>query len=237
MDDSLVDVIVKTPVVCKRGIMIEAVIFDMDGLLIDSEPFWDKARSSMAAKAGKDWNKDDHKAVMGVSTSEWVGYMISRLELVMSPKAVEQKIVAEMVTLYQRQIPYLPGAAEAVALSAAKYPTGLASGSPRSLIDTVTGDKALKGKFKAILSSDQIEHGKPSPDIYLATAKMLGARPKNCVCLEDSGNGILAGKNAAMKVIAVPDSRFPPGAEKLHAADVVLESLSEFSLEILEKLG
>ena len=217
--------------------MIEAVIFDLDGLLIDSEPYWDKARSIMAAEVGKDWNKDDHRAVMGVSTSEWVSYMINRLELVISPTAVEEKIVAAMVGLYQRQIPYLPGAVEVVALSAAKYPIGLASGSPRSLIETVTSDKRLKGKFKAILSGDQVEHGKPSPDIYLEIAKMMGVRPTRCACLEDSGNGILAGKNAAMKVIAVPDARFSPVPETLHKADVVLKSLSDFSIDILEKLG
>ena len=216
--------------------MIEAVIFDLDGLLIDSEPYWDKARSIMASEAGIDWNTDDHRAVMGVSTSEWVSYMITRLELVMSPAAVEEKIVAEMVCLYQRQIPYLPGAVEAVARSAAEYPTGLASGSPRRLIDTVTNDSRLHGKFKAILSGDQVKQGKPSPDIYLQTAKMLGVRPTNCVCLEDSGNGILAGKNAAMKVIAVPDSRFAPIAETLNQADLVLTSLSEFSLDLFEKL-
>lgn len=216
--------------------MIEAVIFDMDGLLIDSEPYWDKARSIMAAEAGKDWNKDDHRAVMGVSTSEWVAYMITRLELEMSPKAVEKNIVAEMVRLYQQQIPYFPGAVEAVSLSAATYPTGLASGSPRSLIDTVTSDKGLKGKFRAIVSGDQVAHGKPSPDVYLATAEMMGVQPPNCVCIEDSGNGILAGKNAKMKVIAVPDWRFPPTPEKLNEADRILESLSDFSLQILEKL-
>ena len=216
--------------------MIKAVIFDMDGLIIDSEPYWDKARRIMATEAGKDWNDDDHKAVMGVSTREWATYMITRLELEMSPEAVEKQIITRMVELYQQQIPYLPGAAEAVALSATQYPTGLASGSPRSLIDTVTNDKALRGKFKVIISGDQVAQGKPSPDIYLATAAAMGVKPEVCVCLEDSGNGILAGKNAGMKVIAVPDERLPPAPEKLIKADVVLEGLPEFSIDIIENL-
>ena len=216
--------------------MIKTVIFDMDGLLVDSEPYWDKARSIMAAEAGKTWNEDDHKAVMGVSTREWSTYMITRLELDMSPEAVEEHIIAQMVALYEKQIPYLPGASEAVALSAAKYPTGLASGSPRRLIDTVTNDIALRGKFKTIISGDQVAHGKPAPDIYLETATAMGVRPEECVCLEDSGNGILAGKNAGMRVIAVPDDRFAPAPEKLNKADVVIDGLQHFSIEIIENL-
>ena len=217
--------------------MVEAVIFDMDSLLIDSEPYWDKARRSMAAEAGKDWNEDDHESVMGVSTNEWAAYMITRLGLAMSPQAVEAHMIAQMMALYRQQIPYLPGAVEAVALSAAHYPTGLASGSPIRLIDTVTNDTALRGKFDAILSGDRVAHGKPSPDIYLATAAEMGVNPESCVCLEDSANGILAGKNAGMKVIAVPDVRFAPVAEKLNRADVVIDSLVDFSLEMIEKLN
>ncbi len=216
--------------------MIEAIIFDMDGLLIDSEPYWDKARSIMAAEAGGDWNTDDHRAVMGVSTGEWVDYMINRLNLTMSQKDVEIHIIDQMVRLYRQQIPYLPGAVETVSLAAEYYPVGLASGSPRSLIDTVTKDDALSGKFQIILSGDQVKQGKPSPDIYFETARKMAVEPKVCVCLEDSGNGILAGKNAGMKVIAVPDPRFPPGDEKLKMADLVLDSLQDFSLETIAML-
>jgi beta-phosphoglucomutase-like phosphatase (HAD superfamily) len=111
--------------------MIEAIIFDMDGLLIDSEPVWDEARSLMAAQVGVSWNKDDHKAVMGVSTHEWVSYMIKRLSLSMPAKEVEETIISTMRDLYSKCIPYLPGAVEAVALATAHYPTGLASGSPQ----------------------------------------------------------------------------------------------------------
>ena len=142
-----------------------------------------------------------------------------------------------MVALYQKQIPYLPGASEAVALSATKYPTGLASRSPRRLIDAVTNDIALRGKFKAIISGDQVAHGKPAPDIYLATAKAMGVKPADCVCLEDSGNGILAGKNAGMKVIAVPDERYRPSSAKLDQADAILDSLAAFSLATIEQIN
>jgi HAD superfamily hydrolase (TIGR01509 family) len=217
--------------------MIAAVIFDMDGLLVDSEPVWDEARAMMARRAGKTWNSDDHKAVMGVSTAEWVDYMIHRLALTASPETVEAGIIAQMVAFYEREIPFFEGAVAAVAQVAASYPVGLASGSPRRLIDTVTGHLALAGKFKAILSSDQVAQGKPAPDVYLAVAEALGVAPQSCVCLEDSGNGILAGKSAGMRVIAVPDHRFPPSADKIRQADVVLESLTQFNLATIAGLS
>ncbi|HMQ56680.1 MAG TPA: HAD-IA family hydrolase, partial [Anaerolineae bacterium] len=97
-------------------------------------------------------------------------------------------------------------------------------------------DAALQGRFQVILSADEVGAGKPSPDVYLETAKRLGIKPEDCVCLEDSGNGILAGKRAGMKVIAVPDSRFMPAAEKLNQADLILESLTDFSLALLDRL-
>lgn len=216
--------------------MIGAVIFDMDGLLVDSEPVWDKARAMMARAAGKSWDREDHKAVMGVSTQEWVDYMIHRLDLTLAPQVVETQIVAQMVALYRQQIPFFKGALESVALTAKLFPTGLASGSPRQLIDTVTSHPKLVGKFKAIFSADQVGRGKPAPDVYLKTAAALAVSPENCVCLEDSGNGILAGKNAGMRVIAVPDPRFPPAGDTLAQADVVLGSLSQLRPETFTHL-
>ena len=217
--------------------MIEAVIFDMDGLLVDSEPVWNKARQAMAAEAGKDWTLEDHKAVMGVSTQRWADYMIRRLELTLSPQAVEARMVARMAEMYRAGIPYFPGAVEAVHLAASHFPTALASGSHRALIDIVTADAAMRGKFQVILSSDEIGTSKPAPDVYLVAAQRLGVRPENCVCLEDSGNGILAGVRAGMKVIAVPDPRFPPTPETLSQARRVLPALTEFSLALLDQLG
>jgi HAD superfamily hydrolase (TIGR01509 family) len=216
---------------------IEAVIFDMDGLLVDSEPVWDKARSSMAAEAGKEWNQDDHKAVMGVNTEEWAAYMIQRLELTISPQEVQAEIVQRMLEMYRQRVPYLPGAVEAVTLAAQNYPTALASGSHRSLIDAVTNDAQMRGKFQVIQSADEVGVGKPAPDVYLQTARRLGFSPETCLCLEDSGNGILAGLRAGMKVIAVPDPRFAPKQEILDQAHLVLDSLTAFSLDTIRQMG
>lgn len=216
---------------------IEAVIFDNDGLMVDSEPVWDRARKNMAEAVGiMDWNKDDHKAVMGVSTLEWAEYMIKRLKLDKPPQAVIDELVELMLALYREEVPFMVGAVAAVEYASSHYPTAVASGSHPDLLDAVMNDPAVKGKFKVIVSADTVPNGKPSPDVYLETAKQLGVNPENCVCLEDSGNGILAGKNAGMTVIAVPDDRFPPNQEKLAKADYVLNSLEEFPA-LLDKLG
>ena len=214
--------------------IIEGVIFDMDGLLVDSEPVWDKARAELATHYGKPWTTADHHNVMGVSTAEWTSYMINHFEIALPSAEMQKLVIDQMIAMYNEQIPFFPRAVELVQSVAAQYPTGLASGSPRQLIDIVTGHSAFNGCFQVILSADEIGKGKPAPDVYLATAERMGIDPTQCACLEDSGFGILSGKTAGMFVIAVPDERFPPADEYLDQADVVLGSLAEFSLDLFK---
>lgn len=217
--------------------MIHAVVFDMDGLLVDSEPVWDDARKWMADIAGKPWTRLDHDAVMGVSTEEWADYMIERLELSMSRQEVIDAVIGHMTEMYVAGVPYFPGAIELVEMAAASFHTGLASGSHPALIDIVTADAPMADRFEVIVAADDVGAGKPAPDVYLEAARRLGVDPADCVCLEDSGNGILSGVAAGMKVIAVPDPRFPPAAEKLEQADLVVGSLTEISAERIAALG
>jgi HAD superfamily hydrolase (TIGR01509 family) len=217
--------------------VIEAVIFDMDGLLVDSEPVWDRARRSMADEAGRPWTADDHKAVMGVSTQEWAEYMIAHLTLTLTPQEVIDRIIERMVEMYRAGIPWLPGALDAIDLAARHFRTALASGSHPTLVEAVTADAAIQGKFQVIVSADEVGAGKPAPDVYLVAAERLGVEPSSCVCLEDSGNGILAGVRAGMQVIAVPDPRFPPAEAVLDQAHLVLPTLAELSVEQLTRLG
>ena len=215
---------------------IEAVIFDMDGLLVDSEPVWNEARAAMAAEHGQPWTQADHFSCMGVNTDEWAAYMIKQMKLSMSLAAVRDEVIDQMVAMYARQIPFRPYAVEAVQWSAAHYPTALASGSPRRLIDIVTQAEDLQGCFQEILVADEVGEGKPHPAVYLETARRLGVAPEACVCLEDSPNGVLSGHRAGMVVINMPDPRYPLTAEQAAYADLVIESLGEFTAVTIEQL-
>lgn len=215
---------------------IQAIIFDLDGLLVNSEPCWDRVRQKMAAEYGQTWTNEDQRHVMGVSTATWADYMIEQLGLKMTRQEVIERIVGDMLAVYHEDIPFLPGAVQAVRLAASHYPTGLASGSERSLIEAVVQNPAMQGKFEAVVCTDDLPRGKPAPDVYLETARQLGVAPQLSLCVEDSSNGILAGKAAGMKVIAVPDRRLNPDQAVIQQADVVLGSLEEFNIDLLELL-
>jgi HAD superfamily hydrolase (TIGR01509 family) len=218
-------------------VSLAAVIFDLDGLLVDSEPKWDEARAAMAAKLGKPWNENDHQAVMGLSTEAWARYMRERWSIDMTLEAIITEIIERMQAYYREQIPFRAGAVETVQLVAAHYQVALASGSERSLIDIVMASPELRGCFEVVVSSDEVARGKPEPDVYLAVAEQLGVTPAACVCLEDSKNGILSGLNAGMKVIAIPDANFPVAAEVLSRADRVLTSLYEVDMDMLRGMS
>ena len=218
------------------AVIFDAVIFDMDGLLVDSEPKWDEARAALAAKLGKPWNKDDHQAVMGLSTEAWARYMRDRWDIDMTLTDIVADIIGRMRAYYREQIPFRAGAVATVRLAAATYKVALASGSERSLIDIVVASPELSGCFEVVVSSDEVARGKPEPDVYLAAAERLGVTPARCVCVEDATNGILAGLNAGMKVIAVPDKAFPVAADVLSRADRVLGSLTEVNLDMLRDM-
>ena len=212
---------------------IRAVVFDLDGLLIDSEVVWNRVRSDVAAERGVEWTKGDQRAVMGVSTATWTAYMIDRLGLDLTPEAIQHLVVERMVASYRERVPFKPGAAQLVAWAGERYPLALASGSVRDLIDLVVASPEFAGRFKIVVSADEVERGKPHPDVFLEAARRLGVPPEACVCLEDSGHGIDAGKAAGMRVIAVPDPRFMPSDEALSHADVRLNSLTEVTLQHL----
>ena len=213
--------------------MISAVVFDMDGLLLDSEQIWDEVREQLARERGGRWHDRAQRDMMGMSSIEWSRYMHEEIGLADPPEAINAEVVRRMAERYRRELPLLPGAVEAVRRMGASFELGLASSSNRPLIDLVLDLMSVASLFRATVSSEEVGRGKPAPDVYLEAARRLGVEPASAAAIEDSHNGILAARAAGMRVVAVPNPHFPPGAEALEQADVVLSSLDELTPEVV----
>jgi HAD superfamily hydrolase (TIGR01509 family) len=214
--------------------VIEAVVFDLDGVLVDSEEIWDRAREQLARERGGRWHDQAQRDMMGMSSTEWSRYMHDVIGLEEPPEEINREVVRRLSELYREELPAIPGAREAVERLASRWPLGLASSSNRELIDLALELLGVKHLFKATVSSEEVARGKPAPDVYLEAARRLGVDPTRAAAIEDSHNGILAAKAAGMRVIAIPNRHFPPGEDALGQADVVLASLAELTAEAVE---
>jgi len=214
--------------------VIEAVVFDLDGVLLDSEQVWDEVREELARERGGRWHEHAQRDMMGMSSPEWSRYMHDVIGLPEPPEEISAEVVRRLGERYRDGLPILPGAVEAVERLAARWPLGLASSSNRPLIDLVLDVSGLAQYFRATVSSEEVAHGKPAPDVFLETARRLGIAPERCGVVEDSSNGILAGRAAEMFVVAIPNPHFPPGEEALAETDVVLGSLDELAPSVFE---
>ena len=212
--------------------MLVAVVFDMDGVIIDSEQVWDEVREELVADWGGTYSAAAQRAMMGMSSPEWSRYMHDELGLAQEPDEINAEVVRRMLERYHGELPLLDGAVDAVRALAASYPLAVASSSNRPLIDAVLETAGIAGCFVATVSSEEVRRGKPSPDVYLEAARRLGVAPSRCAAVEDSGNGIRAAKTAGMVVIAYPNAHYPPDAEALGAADIVIETLSELAATV-----
>ena len=211
--------------------MIEAVVFDLDGVLIDSEQVWDAAREQLVRERGGRWHAQAQRDMMGMSSTEWSAYMHDELGLPEPPEEIDDEVVQRMLARYRESLPILPGASEAVVALGARWRLGLASSSNREIIDEVLRLANLADLFVVTVSSEEVARGKPSPDVYLEAARRLRAAPERCVAIEDSTNGILSAHAAGMEVIAIPNRQFPPRPETLALAGAVYESLIELTPE------
>ena len=209
--------------------MIEAVVFDMDGVLIDSEPVWERVRRKLVAEYGGQWAEDAQDRLMGMSTAEWSAYMSEDLGLRLPPPQVAELVIAAIAAEYRTHLPLLPGAVDAVRELSARWPLAIASSAPKSLIEAVLDAAALRPAFAAAVSSEEVPRGKPAPDVYLAAAALLGVPPTACAAVEDSSNGLRSAAAAGLAVIAVPRPEYPPTAEALDQARLVIDSLTELT--------
>jgi HAD superfamily hydrolase (TIGR01509 family) len=213
--------------------VIDAVVFDLDGLLLDSEQLWDEVREELARERGGRWSERAQADMMGMSSPEWSRYMHDVVGLSESPDEIAEEVVRRMEARYRERLPLIPGARVAVERLAARWPLALASSSNRPLIDLALETGGLAPFFAATVSSEEVARGKPAPDVYLEAARRLGAEPAQCAAVEDSSNGLRAAHAAGMRVLAFPNVHYPPAADALALADVVLTSLEELTPELV----
>ena len=217
--------------------MIEAVVFDLDGVLLDTEEVWDEARRQIAEERGGRWREDAQRAMMGMSSPEWSLYMHEEVGVPDPPEQIAAEVVRRLEELYRKSLPLIPGALDAVRRLAGRWPLAIASSSNRPLIDLFLELTGTAGLFRATVSSEEVERGKPAPDVYLEAARRLEIDPTRCAAVEDSENGIRSAAAAGMKVIAIPNAVFPPSDEALAHAAVVARSLAELQPALVESLA
>jgi len=211
--------------------VIDAVVFDLDGVIVDSEQVWDEVREAYVRETGGTYTDRSARDMMGMSSPEWSRYMAEALRVPGTPEEINAAIVERMLARYGEAPPLLPGALEAVRRVGASVPLAIASSSNRELIDVVLRASGLAADFRATVSSEEVPRGKPWPDVYLEAARRLGVDPARCGAVEDSHNGIRSAKAAGMRVVAVPNAHYPPDDEALGLADVVVPSIDELQVE------
>jgi len=211
----------------------EAVVFDLDGVLLQSEEVWDAVRESYVRERGGRYDEEVQRAMMGMSAPEWSRFLHEEAGVPQEPGTINREVVERMLEEYRRELPLLPGAEEAVRRAAAALPLGLASSSNREIFDAVLDLAGLTDCFRATVSSEEVARGKPAPDVYLEAARRLGVPPGRCAAVEDSHAGIRSAKSAGMRVVAIPNAAYPPDAETLTLADAVVASLEELTLDVL----
>jgi len=216
--------------------VIRAVVFDLDGVLLDSERLWDQARREVAIGHGAHWRADATAAMLGMSSVEWSQYMRDTLGVDLAPDRIVELVVAGLLEQYRRRLPLIPGAVAAVQRIGRRWPLALASSAGRPVIDAVLAIAGLQHEFQATVSSEEVPRGKPAPDVYLEAARRLGQPPRACAAVEDSANGIRSAVAAGLRVVAVPNPDYPPPAGVLAEAQIVLRSLAELTGELVEQL-
>jgi HAD superfamily hydrolase (TIGR01509 family) len=217
--------------------LIAAVVFDLDGVLVDSEAAWDEARRELVQEEGGTWKDSATRDMLGMSSLEWSRYVADELGVKLPPEEISSRVVGELLAVYRKKLPLLPGATDAVERLGARWPLGLASSSNPEVIELALSVSGLDRQLAAWVSSEQVGPGKPAPDVYLESARRLGVEAGDCVAIEDSENGIRSAHAARMRVIAIPNSDFPPPDRVLALADHVAGSLDELTPGLVERVG
>ncbi len=217
--------------------MIEAVAFDLDGTLIESETVWEAARREVTESAGGRWRDDAQPSMMGLSTPEWIAYMQEELGVALEADEIRKQVLERIKASYHERLPLIDGADEAVRRLAVGLPLAVASSSPRELIEQVLELVGLGECFEVVISSEEVRRGKPAPDVYLRACELLGSRPSHTAAIEDSGAGVRSAVAAGMPVVMIPGTEFPPDPAVLEEADLVLDSIKQLDVDAVAALG
>jgi HAD superfamily hydrolase (TIGR01509 family) len=213
------------------------VIFDLDGVLMDSEPLWNEARETLVREAGGRWRDDASQAMIGMSSREWSKYLRDELGVPLGLEQINREVVGRMERRYGEKLPLLPGAVETVRALHRRWPLGVASSSNREIIELALTLAGLAGAFAAAVSSEEVAHGKPAPDVYLEAARRLGVDPRLSVAIEDSSNGLRSAAAAGMAVIAVPNPHYPPADDALQLAAGRAATVADVTPELVERIS
>jgi HAD superfamily hydrolase (TIGR01509 family) len=213
---------------------VEAVVFDLDGVIVDSEHVWDEVREALALERGGRWHEHAQADMMGMSAPEWSLYMHDVIGLSESPTEIDELVVDRLLERYSEELPLIDGAVDAVLRLGQSFRLALASSSNRPVIDSVLENAGLTASFEVTVSSEEVARGKPAPDVFLDAAHRLGVPPQRCAAIEDSQKGIRAAHAASMRVIAIPNRRYPPPEDVLTLADIVLESVRDLDIDTVD---
>jgi HAD superfamily hydrolase (TIGR01509 family) len=214
---------------------VAAVVFDLDGILVDTEPYWADAKHEVTDAHGGTWRDDAPTAMLGMSGPEWSQYMRDELGLSLPPQQIRDEVVASMLQRIRAGVALLNGAADAVAALAERWPLGLASSADRPVIEAVLETTGIADRFRVIVTSEEAGRGKPAPDVYLKACELLGIAPATAVAIEDSGNGMRSAQAAGMGVIAIPIAHTPVDPDALSLAGVVLDDIRGLTPDQVER--
>lgn len=215
---------------------IKAVIFDMDGVLVDSEVYWAKSRVEYAQDRNKEWTDEHQRLAMGRSTIGWAEVMKDKLNLDESVDDIIVEMKQRVIAHYEERMPTRPGAIESVKHMKEHFRVGLASGSPTEIIKAVLRITGLDQIFEVMIYGDDIPKGKPAPDIYLEAMKQLGVTPVVTVGIEDSANGIRSLKAAGMVAVAAPSPDFQLSDDILALVDAHITTLEDFNIDLIRQI-
>ena len=212
-------------------------MFDIDGLLLQSEEIWDAARRQLASWTGVEWPTGATGAMMGMSSPEWSRYMHEQVGVPLEPEEINAAVLTRVKERYRGELPWIGGARDAVIRIAERWPLALATSSNREIVDLVVERGRLDDLVAVSVSSEEVAAGKPAPDVYLEATRRLGVAPRHAAAIEDSTNGLLSAAAAGLSVVAVPNPAHPARPVGLRVAAVVLDSIDELNPEVLERLG